>query len=73
MLADESGGRAMIFEMHPRNTIERIVAAIDDIAAELRGQYAIGYYPTSAGNTAVRVRMKSPDYRVHIRRDDRPR
>jgi VWFA-related protein len=73
VLADESGGRAMIFEMHPRNTIERILDAIDDIAAELRGQYVLGYYPTKSTAGTVRVRMQNPNYRVHIRRDDRPR
>jgi len=82
------GGKTVTFHLHKgvkwhdgmpfssadvQYTIERIMNAIEDIAAELRGQYVLGYYSSGSGTGAIRVRMKNPDYRVHIRRDDRPR
>jgi hypothetical protein len=72
-LANESGGRSMIFEMHPRDTMRRVTSAVDEIAAELRGQYVLGYYFTSsrpAASRSIRVRTASPDYRVYVRRED---
>jgi hypothetical protein len=63
-LANESGGRSMVFEMHPR---------VEEIAAELRGQYVLGYHFTSsrpAASRSIRVRTVSPNYRVYVRRED---
>jgi VWFA-related protein len=72
-IANETGGRATIFEMHPRDTMIRINAIIDDIAAELRGQYLLGYYPTSnAENRTIRVRAVNSGYSVHMRREVQP-
>lgn len=73
MLATETGGRTTVFEMHPRETMLRINAAIDEIAAELRGQYLLGYYPSAPAdptNRTIRVRTVTPGYRVYTRRED---
>jgi VWFA-related protein len=71
MLSKETGGRAVIFEMHLRDTLSRVDNALEEIAAELRGQYTLGYYP--AGNSKspgqIRVRTRRPTARVFIRRE----
>jgi VWFA-related protein len=72
-LAKESGGRAQIFEIHPQNTMQRITGEIEEIAAELRGQYLLGYYPTASGpsnNRVVRVHAVNPKYQVYTRREE---
>jgi hypothetical protein len=69
-LAGESGGRSTIFEMDTRDTMRRINASLDEIAAELRGQSLLGYYPGSpSANSVIRVRTVNPEYRVYIRRE----
>ncbi len=71
-LARESGGRSSIFQVDLRNTMQRINAAIDEIAAELRGQYVLGYYSSdaSAKNRAIRVRTTSSSHIIRVRRED---
>lgn len=71
MLTKETGGRAVIFEMHLRETLSRVDSALAEIAAELRGQYTLGYYPAgdSKAGSQVRVRTKLPTNRVFIRRE----
>jgi VWFA-related protein len=71
MLSKETGGRAVIFEMHLRDTLARLDVALAEIAAELRGQYTLGYYPAavSKSQSQIRVRTRRPSARVFIRRE----
>jgi VWFA-related protein len=71
MLTKETGGRAVVFEMHLRDTLMRVDSALAEIAAELRGQYTLGYYPSGDSKTGsqIRVRTRRPTNRVFIRRD----
>lgn len=72
LLASESGGRSMLFEMHSEELITRMIRFVQDIATELRGQYLIGYYPQKpAGSVrqAIRIRTKSPAYQARYRRE----
>jgi Ca-activated chloride channel family protein len=72
LLASESGGRSMLFEMHSEELINRMIRFVQDIATELRGQYLIGYYPQKPGGSvsqAIRIRTKSPAYQVRYRRE----
>jgi len=71
MLSKETGGRAVVFEMHLRDTLSRVDSALAEIAAELRGQYTLGYYPSgdSKAGSQIRVRTKIPTNRVFIRRE----
>jgi Ca-activated chloride channel family protein len=72
MLAAESGGRSMLFEMHSEELVNRMIGFVEDIAAELRGQYLLGYYPQkpgAAGSQVIRVRTKSPNYRARYQRE----
>jgi hypothetical protein len=71
-LAAESGGQSEAFELNSTELINRMVAFVQGIAAELRGQYTIGYYPQDSGSSAshaIRVRAKSPQYKARVRRD----
>jgi len=69
-LAQESGGQSMVFEMNSSALVEHMVSFVQDIAAELRGQYTIGYYPPplKAGEPQV-IRVKSPHGRVRVHRE----
>jgi len=71
MVSKETGGRAVIFEMHLRDTLSRIDSALAEIAAELRGQYTLGYYPSGniRSNSQIRVRTTRQGARVFIRRE----
>jgi VWFA-related protein len=72
ILASESGGRSMLFEMHSEDLVNRMIGFVEDIAAELRGQYIVGYYPQkpgARGSQAIRVRTKSPNYRARYQRE----
>jgi Ca-activated chloride channel family protein len=71
MLSKETGGRAVVFEMHLRNTLARVDSALAEISAELRGQYTLGYYPSSDSKPGaqIRVRTNRPTNRVFIRRE----
>lgn len=75
LLASESGGRSMAFGIHAEDVINRMMGFVQDIAAELRGQYLLGYYPQKAGapgSQAIRVRTKSPNYRARYQREALP-
>jgi hypothetical protein len=72
-LAEAGGGRAWLVSGSSErrdNTIER---ALDEIAAELRSQYSIGYYPTHAVKDGqwhrIQIRVKNSDYKVRFRND----
>jgi VWFA-related protein len=71
MLSKETGGRAVVFEMHLRDTLVRVDSALAEIAAELRGQYTLGYYPSgeSKSDGEIRIRTRRPGNRVFIRRE----
>ncbi|HYN09702.1 MAG TPA: VWA domain-containing protein [Vicinamibacterales bacterium] len=66
---EASGGRA--WELPEAAFGKKLDAVLDTIAAELRSQYSIGYYPTNPVKDgkwhSVRVRMKNPDYVVRAR------
>jgi hypothetical protein len=48
-------------------------AVLDTIAAELRSQYSIGYYPNRPAKDgkwhSVHIRMKNPDYLARARKE----
>jgi len=68
---EASGGRA--WEINEASFGKNMDAVLDTIAAELRSQYSIGYYPTHASNDGkwhnVRIRMKNPDYVARGRKE----
>jgi Ca-activated chloride channel family protein len=68
---DASGGRA--WEISEAAFGKNMDAVLDTIAAELRSQYSIGYYPTHAMKDgkwhSVRIRMKNPDYVARGRKE----
>jgi hypothetical protein len=70
-LAAESGGLSQIFELNSEELLTRMIAFIQEITAELRGQYTIGYYPQtpSAADRKIRVRARAPEHVVRMRRD----
>jgi Ca-activated chloride channel family protein len=71
--AEASGGRA--WEVSEAGFARNLEAVLATLAAELRSQYSIGYYPQRrvAGGTwhSVRMRMKNPDYIVRGRKEYR--
>lgn len=71
LLAGATGGRFEIFSNTGESTTDRMQNFARDIAAELRGQYTIGYYPRggSPRNPIVHIRAKSPEYQARVRRD----
>ncbi len=68
---EASGGRA--WEISEAAFGKKMDAVLDTIAAELRSQYSIGYYPTHPMKDgkwhSVRVRMKNPDYFARARKE----
>ena len=68
---EASGGRA--WEISEAAFGKKMDAVLDTIAAELRSQYSIGYYPNHPLKDGkwhkVRVRMKNPDYVVRARKE----
>lgn len=66
-LAEETGGRAIF----PSN-LEELPKAFDEIAAELRSQYSLGYTPTNRAHDGsfrkVEVKVKRSGLRVQARR-----
>lgn len=66
-LAQETGGRVI----EVGNKYEKLKQAFDQIAAELRSQYNIGYTPTNAKLDGtfrkVEIRPKSKDYKIQTR------
>jgi VWFA-related protein len=75
-LAVDSGGRSIIVDIPDLTTdytVTRMIAFVQDIAAELRGQYTLKYYSTAPGTDAekaVRIRAVSPEYQVRFRKDN---
>jgi Ca-activated chloride channel family protein len=70
---EASGGRA--WEISEAAFGKNMDAVLDTIAAELRSQYSIGYYPTHPMKDgqwhSVRIRMKNPDYVARGRKEYR--
>ena len=68
---EASGGRA--WEISEAAFGKNMDAVLDTIAAELRSQYSIGYYPNRPVKDgkwhSVRIRMKNPDYVVRARKE----
>jgi VWFA-related protein len=68
---DASGGRA--WEIAEAAFGKNMDAVLDTIAAELRNQYSIGYYPTHPVKDgqwhSVRIRMKNPGYVARGRKE----
>ncbi len=75
-LAVDSGGRSIVVDIPDLTTdftVQRMIFFVQDIAAELRGQYTISYRSSTPGpdsEKAVRVRATSPDVQVRSRRDN---
>jgi VWFA-related protein len=75
-LAVDSGGRSIIVDIPDLTTdftVIRMIGFVQDIAAELRGQYTLKYYSTASGTDAekaIRIRAVSPEYQVRFRRDN---
>jgi hypothetical protein len=71
-IADATGGRAELLIGDSSRAVERIITAAEEIGAELRGQYLIGYYPKSVTDDGrahvVRVQATSPRHTVRFRR-----
>ena len=72
---DASGGRA--WEISEAAFGRNMDAVLETIAAELRSQYNIGYYPSRPAKDgkwhSVRIRMKDPDYVARARKEYRDR
>jgi Ca-activated chloride channel family protein len=68
---EASGGRA--WEISEAAFGKKMDAVLDTIAAELRSQYSIGYYPNHPMKDgkwhSVRIRMKNPDYVARARKE----
>src|SRR6185503_1629337 len=68
---EASGGRA--WEISEAAFGKNMDAVLDTVAAELRSQYSIGYYPTHAVKDgkwhSVRIRTKNPDYTARGRKE----
>ncbi len=67
-LAEETGGRAI----EASNKPEKLRAAFDQIAAELRSQYSIGYTPSNTkldgSFRKVEIQVKDKNLRVQARK-----
>ena len=72
MLASASGAKA--WQVTPGSATSRSIdEVLDEVAAELRSQYTIGYYPNHGVNDGkwhqVVVRTKNPNYEVRSRKE----
>ncbi len=72
--ADASGGKAWLLSGNwTDNRGSEIQRALDEIAAELRNQYSIGYYPGHALSDGkwhrIEIRAKDRHYRVRARKE----
>ena len=70
-LADAGGARA--YQVDPaRGDMERFDNVVQEISAELRQQYTIGYYHSNAAHDGsyrrIQITTSFPDYRVRARR-----
>jgi len=67
-IAEETGGRVI----EVGNKFEKLKKAFDEISAELRTQYSLGYTPTNSAHDGafrkVEVRAKNREYRIQTRR-----
>jgi Ca-activated chloride channel family protein len=72
-LADASGGKAWLVSGRTQGRQNEIERALDEIAAELRSQYSIGYYPTHSMKDGkwhrIELRTKNSGYKVRYRSD----
>jgi len=73
-IASSSGGKAWLITSNSVNgTNPQLENALDEISAELRSQYTIGYHPTHPLNDGkwhrVEVRMKDPRYTARSRKE----
>ena len=70
-LGEASGGRA--WEISEAAFGKNMDAVLETIAAELRSQYLIGYYPSHPKKDGkwhgIRIRMKNPDYVARGRKE----
>jgi Ca-activated chloride channel homolog len=70
---EASGGKA--WEISEAAFGRNMDAVLDTIAAELRHQYSVGYYPSRTAKDgkwhSVRIRMKNPDYVARARKEYR--
>jgi VWFA-related protein len=72
LLASASGGQSMALDpatLQSEKTAKDLITFVQDMAAELRGQYTVGYYPTdkSATGPKVTIRTLSGNFRVRTR------
>jgi Ca-activated chloride channel homolog len=72
--ADDSGGKAwMLSGNFTMNRGAEIQGVLDEIAAELRNQYSIGYYPSHELKDGkwhrIQIRVKNPKYHVRARKE----
>jgi Ca-activated chloride channel family protein len=71
LFGEASGGRA--WEISEAAFGRKMDAVLDTIAAELRSQYTIGYYPNHPVKDgkwhSVRIRMKNPGYAARARKE----
>ena len=69
--AEASGGRT--WEISEAAFGKNMDAVLETVAAELRSQYSIGYYPNHPVKDgkwhSVRIRMKNPDYYARARKE----
>jgi Ca-activated chloride channel family protein len=71
-LAEVTGGRAWQIRPNSRGGVDEIDRVTQEISAELRQQYFLGYYPSNAAHDgsyrAIQVTTTNPDYTVRTRR-----
>jgi len=72
--ADDSGGKAWLLSGDwTLNRGAEIQGVLDEIAAELRNQYSLGYYPPHDLKDGkwhrILVRAKNPKYHVRARKE----
>ena len=69
---DATGGRTFILEgAHKKDGVDQIDLAAQQVSAELRTQYTLGYYPTNRNKDGtyrkIEVRISNPNYKVRTR------
>ena len=72
--ADASGGKAWLLSgSWTENRGSEIQRVLDEIAAELRNQYSIGYYPSHPLKDGkwhrIEIRAKNPRYHIRARKE----
>jgi len=71
-LARWTGGRAWQIRPNSRGGVDEIDRVTQEISAELRQQYFLGYYPSNTAHDgtyrAIQVTTNNPDYNVRTRR-----